>query len=138
MGDSINMAARLMCHPEAAENMLCDEKTYNLCKSQFQFNLLGETKVKGKAAPISIFRPVEILKEAEKKSAPAQQNLTLIGRVKERNAIRTILGKYANKDIASTMLIEADGGHGLNTLFDVIRAESLVRNFICMYFIFLF
>jgi hypothetical protein len=137
MGDSINMAARLMCHPEAAENMLCDEKTYNLCKSQFQFNLLGETKVKGKALPISIFRPVEILKEAEKKSETTQ-SLTLIGRLKERTAIRSILGKYINKDIASTMLIEADGGHGLNTLFDVIRAEAASRNFICMYFAFSF
>lgn len=137
MGDSINMAARLMCHPEAAENMLCDEKTYNLCKSHLQFKLLGETKVKGKSVPISIFRPVEILNEAEKKSE-INQSLTLIGRVKERNAIRSILGKYGNKDISSTMLIEADGGHGLNTLFDVIRAEASIRNFICVYFAFRF
>ena len=131
MGDSINMAARLMCHPEAAENMLCDEKTYNLCKSQFQFNLLGETKVKGKSVPISIFRPLEVLKENDKKSE-LNQGLPLIGRVKERNAIRTIIGKYANKDIPGIMMIEADGGHGLNTLFDVIRMESLSRNCICM------
>lgn len=131
MGDSINMAARLMCHPEAAENMLCDEKTYNLCKSLFSFQLLGETKVKGKAAPISIFRPVEAVNETEKKNDQSQ-NLPLIGRIKERNAIRSKLGKYANRDVGSIMLIEADGGHGLNTLFDLIRNEALARNFICM------
>ena len=57
MGDAINMAARLMCLPDAQGTILCDERTYNLCETEFQFEKMGEQKVKGKDYAISVFQP---------------------------------------------------------------------------------
>ena len=67
MGDAINMAARLMCHKEAKRGILCDEKTFNLCETDFQFENLGETTVKGKNSAISIFRPLFTVQVEESK-----------------------------------------------------------------------
>ncbi len=123
------MAARLMCHPEAAENMLCDEKTYNLCINEFQFSNLGETKVKGKPNPISIFRPTAILKEPTKKDDANKPNFanTTIGRTKEKAAIKNMVGKLINRDLTGILVMEADGGQGLSTLYDLTRAEATIR-----------
>lgn len=135
MGDSINMAARLMCHPEAAENMLCDEKTYNLCIDEFQFSPLGETKVKGKSHPISIFRPTSILKDPIKKDDVKKADLanTTIGRTKEKAAIVNMVGKLINRDTTGILVIEADGGQGLSTLYDLTRVEATIRGCILVY-----
>lgn len=128
MGDAINMAARLMCHPEAAENLLCDEKSYNLCRNDFEFKALGETKVKGKAHAIAIFRPVSELDEAaRKKDEDSSVKRPIIGRISERSAIKSILAKMVNKDQSGILILEADGGQGLSTLYEYVRQEGAVR-----------
>jgi hypothetical protein len=128
MGDAINMAARLMCHPEASENMLCDEKSYNLCINDFEFKALGETKVKGKAHPISIFRPVSELDDASRKKDDDNSTKTpIIGRISERTTIKSVLAKMVNKDQSGIVILEADGGQGLSTLYEYVRQEGAVR-----------
>ncbi|KNE69724.1 hypothetical protein AMAG_14269 [Allomyces macrogynus ATCC 38327] len=58
MGDSINMAARLMGLPAAKNSLVCDERTYVLCMREFDFVDLGQAVVKGKANPINVYQPV--------------------------------------------------------------------------------
>jgi hypothetical protein len=132
MGDSINMAARLMCHPEAEQNLLCDEKTYNLCRNAFEIKPLGETIVKGKANPISIFRPLSATKEIsdnkqDDESKKIEQNATFIGREKERTAIKNLFGKMVNKEESGILILEAEGGQGLSTLYDYSLTEAKIR-----------
>ncbi|KAJ3330454.1 hypothetical protein HDU91_003571, partial [Kappamyces sp. JEL0680] len=97
MGDAINMAARLMCHKDASRGILCDEKTFNLCESDFQFENLGETTVKGKSSPIAIFRPVFAIPEADKNNTSNNTLAsTVIGREAEKKAIMENLDQLAN------------------------------------------
>ncbi|KAI9354579.1 nucleotide cyclase [Zopfochytrium polystomum] len=125
MGDSINMAARLMCHPEARNAMLCDEKTYILCKNEFEFEKLGETKVKGKANPIRIFRPLSARLEAiHDEAARAQISKEIIGRAREKDLIFSVLHSFDKEEVGVAVL-EADGGQGLSTLFGFTKEEAL-------------
>ncbi|KAJ3332066.1 Adenylate cyclase type 10 [Blyttiomyces sp. JEL0837] len=130
MGDSINMAARLMCHPEAQGSVLCDEKTYNLCESEFIFEKLGETRVKGKASAISIFRPNAVRVEANRMARrKVIKKEDLIGRDEEKMVIQSTLQSFEDEDGANVVILEADGGQGLSTLVDYTKEQSV--NFGC-------
>jgi Flp pilus assembly CpaF family ATPase len=127
MGDAINMAARLMCHKEAKRGILCDEKTYNLCESEYQFENLGETTVKGKSSPISIFRPVFLIPEGEKNTQENQALLSsgVIGREAEKKALSIAIEQLSNASIVDNLFFSAEGGQGLTTLANHAKAEAL-------------
>ncbi|KAJ3099092.1 hypothetical protein HDU97_003471 [Phlyctochytrium planicorne] len=132
MGDSINMAARLMCHANAAGAILCDEKTYNLCENEFLFERLGEARIKGKAQPINIFRPTSIRPDAWRTARRGAQNFESIGRTKEKNVIKSVLASGFEDDASGVVIVEADGGQGLSTLLDFTKEEAgRQRCYIC-------
>ncbi|CAD7944931.1 unnamed protein product [Amoebophrya sp. A120] len=56
LGDSVNLAARLMANAKP-QGILVGERTYELAKSELDFNILEKIKVKGKTALIPIFEP---------------------------------------------------------------------------------
>lgn len=127
MGDSINMAARLMCHNDASRGILVDQKTYNLCEGEFEFESLGETKVKGKSEPITIFRPVFAIPEAEKKTKneSAVSSDAVIGRDKEKKAILEVLQQLQSSPVVDILLFAADGGLGLSTFVNYAKTEAI-------------
>ena len=113
------MAARLMSLPEAIEGILCDERTYNLCEPYFNFENLGEVKVKGKTDPIAVYRPIGMLSDSEiSKRAQLDQNI-LIGRKTECRAIEDAL-QSMNELTAKCLCFEGAGGQGLNRLSQVV------------------
>jgi hypothetical protein len=122
MGDSINMAARLMCHPEAANSILCDEKTYNLCETGFVFERLGETFVKGKSKPINIFRPVR-MEGNNRKKWENTKNVKIIGRTQEKKIIQDVLSSFEEEDGAGISVFEGEGGQGLTSLVAFIKKQ---------------
>ncbi|KAJ3216323.1 hypothetical protein HDU67_009674 [Dinochytrium kinnereticum] len=124
MGDSINMAARLMCLPDASRSILCDEKTYNLCEHEFIFERLGEARIKGKAHPINIFRPAHIRPDVGRMARRGAQKLEPIGRTKEKNAINSALYSCIEEETSGIVIIEADGGQGLSTLLDYAKDDA--------------
>lgn len=130
MGDSINMAARLMCHPNAAAGILCDEKTFNLCEGEYEFERLGETKVKGKESPISIFRPIAFVPESNKKKHPIKDTDTidLIGREKEKKAIEAALHRISTTNSPDIVIVQAESGQGLSTLVNFAKNEAMKQN----------
>jgi hypothetical protein len=130
MGDAINMAARLMCHKDAKRGILCDQKTFNLCENDFEFEGLGETTVKGKPTPIAIFRPVFAVLETEQNlvSAHIGVNLSVLGREKEKKAIFSTLDQLTNSPTVNNIFFSAEGGQGLNTLANYAKAEALKQN----------
>ncbi|KAJ3226149.1 hypothetical protein HK099_005502 [Clydaea vesicula] len=115
MGDSINMAARLMCSQKCKGLILCDEKTYALCESEFSFETLGQIKVKGKSHQISIFQPKK-LKSNELKKQIQPENDIFIGRERERLIIENILKAHVTTSGPRILVVEGDGGMGVSTL----------------------
>ncbi|KAJ3417194.1 hypothetical protein HDV05_006400 [Chytridiales sp. JEL 0842] len=120
MGDSINMAARLMCHPEAENSILCDEKTFNLCEADFVFQHLGEAYVKGKSKPINIFRPLQIERSSRKRWAISKK-VKLIGRTQEKKVINDVLNSFEDETGAGIGIFEGEGGQGLTSLVNFIK-----------------
>ena len=55
LSDRTNLAARLM---QAADDILCDEAVYELARAQIHFEALPPLTVKGKARPVTVFRPL--------------------------------------------------------------------------------
>lgn len=115
MGDSINMAARLMCNSKSQQSILCDERTFNLCDSEFLFEALGEIKVKGKNHPISIYKPKKARPDSMKNQV-SPENFVVVGRENERKKITDILEAHGSQPGPRMLLAEADGGMGLSTL----------------------
>lgn len=122
------MAARLMCLVAAKQSLLCDERSYNLSCGEFLFESLGETKVKGKAKPIAIFRPKatrpELPNGMRSSATGSDAKHVLIGRVQEKAAILKVL---ETKE-ATLTIMEGEGGQGLSTLVEFLRDEANKRN----------
>eukprot|EP00468_Gymnochlora_sp_CCMP2014_P001612 CAMPEP_0167741370 /NCGR_PEP_ID=MMETSP0110_2-20121227/821_1 /TAXON_ID=629695 /ORGANISM="Gymnochlora sp., Strain CCMP2014" /LENGTH=603 /DNA_ID=CAMNT_0007625419 /DNA_START=120 /DNA_END=1927 /DNA_ORIENTATION=+ len=59
LGDTVNLAARLMSHAEKkiGGGVLCDEATHYASKKRLKFTKLREIMVKGKSKPIKIYHP---------------------------------------------------------------------------------
>ncbi|KAI9208088.1 nucleotide cyclase [Polychytrium aggregatum] len=137
MGDSINMAARLMFLDAASESILCDERTYNLTERAFVFDSLGEVKVKGKDHPISIFRPKEIRQEAEESNRrfAHDDQLEMIGRSKEKSTVIDAISsvKSGGSEAASIVVIETEGGQGLSTFVKWSKQEIKKRKCLAWY-----
>ncbi|KAJ3084587.1 hypothetical protein HK102_000614 [Quaeritorhiza haematococci] len=124
MGDSINMAARLMCLQQARSSLLCDEKTYNLTEREFIYEKLEEQKVKGKSHPIAVFRPKRLRINGRQPHTAANRNLDIIGREKEKQALTTALQSQNTVGGSRILIIEADGGQGLSTLIEYFKHEA--------------
>lgn len=61
LGDTVNLAARLMQHATANHitgGVVCDLSTQYLARHRFQFDPLQPIKVKGKSTQISLYRPL--------------------------------------------------------------------------------
>jgi len=56
LGDSVNLAARIMTRAEPL-GVLCDEETSKHCSGEVLFKALEPVKVKGKSSTIPIFKP---------------------------------------------------------------------------------
>jgi hypothetical protein len=154
MGDSINMAARLMCLNSAKQSILCDERTYTLCRAEFDFEILGTVQVKGKQKPISIYRPIlsrtdkarQELKSVHGQAA-MEANLPysakggvldgpefgkrsqLIGRKYEKVKIVAALDKFASKNDQLVVAMEAEAGMGLSSLTSFLMDEARDKGF---------
>jgi len=131
MGDSINLAARLMCHPEASNSLLCDERTYNLCDHYFVIEKLGETMVKGKEKPINIYRPKAARAEFEKdREIGIDKKFEIIGRAKEKAAVVDAMKKHGTDAGTHALIMEGEGGQGLSTLMKFAKIEAIQQNYI--------
>ena len=114
-----------MCHPEAKSNVLCDEKSYKLCEADYNFQDLGEAKVKGKDKPIAIFRPLKIKSAKNQNNEQEQQQVQMIGRITEKTLISKAIEAKVIGGSEKLVIIEGEGGLGLSTLKDFCTKEVL-------------
>ena len=122
VGDTMNRCARLMALAE--NDVLCDEATRHAAARSIRFEFLRRVEVKGKAAAVAIYRPLD------ETTASAPRRGGIVGRENERAALRARLGALRESGAAGVVLIEGDAGIGKSTLvadFRAMAAEAALR-----------
>jgi predicted ATPase/class 3 adenylate cyclase len=116
MGDTVNLAARLMGVAGTGQ-ICCDYETYHSARGRLAFDILPPTHVKGKAGLIRIYRPTGEAGKAEEGTARG----ALVGRQAEVS--RFVAGlDQVQAGLSRILLIEGGAGIGKSRL-----VEELVR-----------
>ena len=129
MGDSINMAARLMFLKPAHRSMLCDERTKELCDN-IDFEGMEPQKVKGKNYPINVYRPLRF-----KESLIVKKNASFVCRKKELEIVQDAIRKHSimgHSMVSCT--VEGDTGTGVSTMMNIIEDEVLQHEYLVWYY----
>jgi len=115
MGDTVNLAARLMGVAGAGQ-IRCDYETYRRTRHRLAFDLLPSIRVKGKAGLIRLYRPTGETGKIEEEVSGA-----LVGRQAEAAQFAACLDEVqAGRD--RILFIEGEAGIGKSRL-----VEELVR-----------
>jgi class 3 adenylate cyclase/tetratricopeptide (TPR) repeat protein len=117
VGEVMNLAARLM--QAAPDTILCDVSTHRAARSRLRFQELPAIQVKGKAAPVAVYRPV---KPARTPDAPRG----MLGRTDERAALAERL-QDLERQTGGLVMVEGEPGIGKSRLLaDLLeRARAL-------------
>jgi class 3 adenylate cyclase/tetratricopeptide (TPR) repeat protein len=117
IGEVMNLAARLM--QAAPDTILCDAATYRAAQSRLRFQDLPAISVKGKSAPVEVYRPVELSRKPDGPRA-------MLGRADERDALAERL-RALEEDTSGLVVIEGEPGIGKSRLLaDLLeRAHAL-------------
>jgi class 3 adenylate cyclase/predicted ATPase len=155
MGDMVNLAARLMQAAAGTKDegpktkgarsdednqtsslvlgpwpILCDEATYQAAQSQIAFESLPSIKVKGKAQPISIYRPSAIAPfPAQTRTSKPQTQM--VGRAAERITLADELQKL-QRGHSGVIIIEGEAGIGKSRLVAEALAQAQSINVPCL------
>lgn len=123
IGDTVNLAARLMQHADS--RLLCDASTHTLARHKFRFMAHQPIQVKGKEHKrVAIFEPVEQL-------ATDQTHETVtFGHEQHRQKIQTLLDQHQQHQTACVVLIEGEAGIGKTRLSQFLIAESQQRQYL--------
>ncbi len=155
MGDVVNLAARLMQAAAGTKDegpktkgarsnednqtsslvlgpwsILCDEATYQAAQSQIAFESLPPIKVKGKAHPISIYRPSATAPFAAQTRTPKPQT-QIVGRAAERMILADEL-QNLQRGHSGGVIIEGEAGIGKSRLLAEALAQARAMNVPCL------
>ena len=125
MGNIVNLAARLMQAAKSAGHggLLCDEPTWTAAHRRLNFEALPPILVKGRAAPVAIFRPVENGEsDAPMHKSDADFEAPPIGREVEIAMLSARLDAIKRGGAGGCVLIKAERGMGkARTLYETAR-----------------
>ena len=107
-GPVVNTAARLM--QTANGGVLCDAATAQAVDGRVSFALLQAQRLKGRIAPIPLYRPIGILSER-----PAPPEGELVGRERERQQLRAKL-RLVKAGIGGCVIVQGEPGIGKSRL----------------------
>ena len=116
VGDRVNLAARLM--QLALDDVLCDAATAHHL-SEDDYEALPAAKVKGKAAPVAVFRPYGVGHKALGSS-----RTPLLGRTAELAGLRDRLTALEASGEGAVVLIEGEAGIGKSRLVEALAVEA--------------
>ncbi|MGC4122165.1 MAG: adenylate/guanylate cyclase domain-containing protein [Myxococcales bacterium] len=123
MGDSVNLAARLM--QAAKGDVLADEATASAARSRATFEAVPPLTVKGKSEPIPAFRPTALVQRSVAAAAAASGAPTMIGREAERARAAAALSALEDASARSgLLLVEGEAGIGKSVFVAQIRADA--------------
>ena len=121
MGDVVNLSARLM-QAAAAQEILMDQQTANRVAETISYETLPAIRVKGKAQPVAIFRPLK--KRAVTKSwAAAHAELPLVGRQSELAEVDEIIAQ-ARAGHGQLLVLAGEAGVGKSRLLQALVARA--------------
>jgi class 3 adenylate cyclase/tetratricopeptide (TPR) repeat protein len=108
-GDAVNLAARLM--QAALDDVLCDAATARQAPEQCE--ALSPIEVKGKAAPIPIFRPTG---DDTGFLGPSGDTTPLVGRSEERQRLLSRIHGLRDDKAGGVVILEGEAGIGKSRL----------------------
>jgi class 3 adenylate cyclase/tetratricopeptide (TPR) repeat protein len=117
IGEVMNLAARLM--QAAPDTILCDAATHRAAQSRLRFQDLPPISVKGKTAPVAVFRPVE---PSRKPHSPR----TMLGRIEERTQLAERV-RALEQGSSGLVVIEGEPGIGKSRLLADLLAQAHAR-----------
>ncbi len=124
VGDTVNLASRMegMAMPKST---FVTEDTYRLAKVLFNFEAIGEKKVKGKEDPIGIYKLVSAKKEIYRPRLGAEREIfsDLVGRTQEINKLQLQVAKLVD-GTGSVVSVIGEAGVGKSRLI----AELMKRD----------
>eukprot|EP00002_Diphylleia_rotans_P041304 TRINITY_DN9_c1_g1_i1.p1 TRINITY_DN9_c1_g1~~TRINITY_DN9_c1_g1_i1.p1 ORF type:complete len:1624 (-),score=269.95 TRINITY_DN9_c1_g1_i1:326-5197(-) len=110
VGDVVNFAARLMC---LKNGIICDEVLYTQNKHHMKFNILEPTKIKGKESPMPLYQPLpnqrfvdDVSTEANEQDSANKPRLTKRSSVRDRQFVLNLVGRKAEMDLATKLLLD--------------------------------
>jgi class 3 adenylate cyclase/tetratricopeptide (TPR) repeat protein len=116
IGDVVNVAARLM--QAAAGEILCDRTSYEGAAKRIEFDALSPIKVKGRERAVDVYRPIQL---------SAGGDSEMVGRLRERRALRERLDALVSDARGSVVLLEGDAGIGKSRLVADLIERAVAR-----------
>jgi class 3 adenylate cyclase/tetratricopeptide (TPR) repeat protein len=124
LGNSVNLAARLMALGASQTDMieregiavLCDRATYDASRDQVEFETLPPQRIKGRDELVEVFHPLH------GKSGTVRRQTQLIGREEEKNILVGALLELQRGSPLQTVVLHGEAGIGKSQL-----AEELIR-----------
>jgi predicted ATPase len=115
MGDTVNLAARLMGAAGLGQ-VRCDDETYRLSHNSIHFETLPPVRLKGKAGLIPLYKPLSEAKESLVTFTKSQ----LVGRQNEIAAFTACLDDIQAKQ-SRILILKGEAGIGKSRLVEELR-----------------
>jgi len=125
MGDEVNLAARLMQVAQPGEVIVSGR--VQTAAADFEFETRPPIQVRGKTAPVPIFRPLR----ARARVGGGNAATTLVGRVAEQAQLATGLEQVA-RGVSGVMILEGEAGLGKSRLIEALQAQAAVSQLRCL------
>jgi class 3 adenylate cyclase/tetratricopeptide (TPR) repeat protein len=122
IGDAINLAARMEQTAVPGTVQISDE-TYKLVAPFFDFEALGEVEVKGKAAPITTYRPLGVKKSPGHLRGLEGLSSPLVGREAQLDLLNQQL-RQLQIGTGSIVAVIGEAGLGKSTLVAELKKSN--------------
>jgi class 3 adenylate cyclase len=120
LGDAVNTSARLMqaVLNTGVNDIYCDLSTWQIARARLDFETLTPVKVKGRAEPVAIYRPLR------EKPSVLQAQAELVGRDAEKDLINDALQSLLRGRLQGPLIIEGEAGLGKSRLVEEARQQA--------------
>ncbi|MBC2717814.1 MAG: AAA family ATPase [Desulfobacteraceae bacterium] len=124
IGDTTNLAARMESMAEPG-SIFVSPVTYKRVSQQFNFNPLGEAKVKGKEEPLDVY---ELVDQIDKPGAGMDRQIfsEMVGREKDLDKLELQVMKAINGE-GSIVNIIGEAGIGKSRLVSELRNREMMK-----------
>jgi tetratricopeptide (TPR) repeat protein len=119
-GDAVNTAARLR-EVAAPGEIVVGEDTYEASRHRFVFEALPPTLVKGKAAPLALWRPVSPTSRPPIEVRP-RPSTPFVGRAEELAMLRSVFRRATSEPSVQLATLTGEPGAGKSRLIDELFA----------------